>query len=129
MCIAQSGTEAESYGSQIRQMFTAAGFEPDPSAGVFGLTRNPAISMARLVGFPADETWVYGVYRTNSELSWRFEETNGFRRPIVQGNDTFTIYAALADCLNQVRVPTKWMEISKLVDAGKYEFIVPPRDF
>jgi len=74
---------------------------------------------------------VFVMYGTNElsnvEYSIPCENTNGFNRPIISGQDIKMTYEAIQNCFNQIGIKTEWNLSGKWVSPGEFEIYIPAK--
>lgn len=118
--------ETESFGFQIRQLLSAAGFPIMPTLRDANMDFGRGIAETNLPS-------VYILINTGTTNKVIFfdgettEETNGFERPVVSKKTTGNVYKAIETGFNQINIITRWKFNQKEGQIGDCEIFILPK--
>jgi hypothetical protein len=142
ICIGQEGSDTETFGYQLRQMFTQAKFPIDSNAGVWGITRDPNFISARSIGYTNKYPDVWILYYSTNEPAEEMKATRRYdfqsvsfpgystnRQPMVSEDNPEKIYGAVSFCLGQIGIDVQWMPNTYWVKTnGEFVILVPVKN-
>jgi hypothetical protein len=125
-------SEAETFASDLRQMFTVAGFQTNSTPNLWGVEQHPDRRFHRPSINDTNEmpAVVFLGYSTNGIVVVHTptrENTNGFNRPIVRSGNEEDIYFGIDLCLQQIGVKTEWSADPEDIKPGCSEIVVPDK--
>ena len=134
------GDDTMSYGVQIRLMLDKAGFpRPDPNQYEvktdMGVKMDGSVTTFIIRKIGSNKEWpdvVFTACSTNSLSNFgndiSFENTNGFNRPIVAGDNKKMVYEAIQNCFNQIGITTEWNVDNQWTAPGEFEIYIPAKN-
>ncbi len=137
--IGQEGFDTETYGRQIRDMFTKAKFANSIDSGTWGIFRDSSRLEARNFGKTKAWPFVEIVYYSTNNDDY-FETNNTFTYnltaskfsnspiplPVVTENDPVEyVFYAIDYGFKQIGIPTEWRPSNQWVKPGEFEIFIP----
>lgn len=129
--ILAEGRDTESFASDMRLMFTTAGFPTNSDVGDFGINREPTrftIPYFNQVKEIPDLYIAHDlVHDATNTIFWTegTEITNGVSRPVASATNLFAIVASLDLCLKSIGVNSAITPMPGLVKPGEFLIYIP----